>query len=156
MLLPCSVLSASKQYLTYLDSPEWRKLRLVVYAREGGECNRCQRTLKPGWHCHHRTYERLFNERLEDLEALCPSCHREHHAEQKLYWKTFKDARKRARKKAKQHGPRTKKSRRHHNKKKSHKPYKPPVLAKASDSTMDWWSKTLERAHSERREASSG
>ncbi|MCP3471370.1 HNH endonuclease [Bradyrhizobium sp. CCGUVB1N3] len=61
------------KYADYLTSPEWRAKADAVLAREDGNCQRCG---DPAREVHHRTYERLFNELLDDLEALCVRCHR--------------------------------------------------------------------------------
>jgi len=66
----------SRKYLEYISSPAWywkrhEKLKLVT------SCERCgsQEQLE----IHHRTYERLGDERMEDLEVCCNPCHfREH------------------------------------------------------------------------------
>jgi len=71
-----------KRYEAYLRSPQWRVLRLACFEAAGWRCNRCEEplTLRSG-HAHHKTYARFGHEDLEeDLEALCRSCHRLHHA----------------------------------------------------------------------------
>lgn len=37
--------------------------------------NRCEQCGRPASHVHHLTYIRKFNERLDDLKALCEECH---------------------------------------------------------------------------------
>lgn len=67
-------------YAQYLQSPEWANRRLAVLERSHG-CEACGR---PGRReAHHRTYERLGHELLEDLVALCGVCHRGVHQIQK-------------------------------------------------------------------------
>lgn len=34
----------------------------------------------PRWHVHHKTYERLGEEKMDDLELLCSPCHNLEHA----------------------------------------------------------------------------
>lgn len=69
------------KYIAYITtSPEWARKRAEVIRIQGGRC--------AGWHgvcrsngqeyvltIHHLTYERLYNEDLEDLVGLCPLCH---------------------------------------------------------------------------------
>ncbi len=58
----------------YYASREWAVLKEAVRARSGGKCERCG----IGSHeaTHHLTYERLGNEELSDLMAVCEACHR--------------------------------------------------------------------------------
>lgn len=61
------------EYQKYLASREWAILKKKVRLRSGGKCERCL----AGNHdaTHHLTYERIGSERLEDLQAVCSSCH---------------------------------------------------------------------------------
>lgn len=80
-----------KSYKQYLHSDEWESKRDAVIqrsrlrAKEGdsapfGVCERCSYSpWRPCLQVHHKTYERIYNERLEDLILLCPKCHREVH-----------------------------------------------------------------------------
>jgi hypothetical protein len=64
-------------YHEYLASVEWAKIRAKVFRRAGGVCECCcDATAR---HCHHVTYDRLGNELLEDLLAVCIPCHEEIH-----------------------------------------------------------------------------
>ncbi len=63
-------------YAEYLQSPEWRAKADAAMRRARGFCERCGR---PAQEVHHKTYERLFCERDDDLEALCAPCHRMEH-----------------------------------------------------------------------------
>lgn len=61
------------EYIKYLNSFTWhfkRHLRLI-YA--GHKCELCGS--RKGLQCHHRTYERLYWERISDLQILCENCH---------------------------------------------------------------------------------
>jgi hypothetical protein len=79
-------------YLEYLASPEWAAKRQACIDLAGGRCDvyweevglrrrpnivgnghRCRRA---AFQAHHKTYERLGNELIEDLVACCGSCHR--------------------------------------------------------------------------------
>ncbi|MHC2583664.1 HNH endonuclease family protein [Bradyrhizobium diazoefficiens] len=63
-------------YAEYLQSPEWRARADAAIRRSRGFCERCGR---PAQEVHHKTYERLFCELDDDLEALCAACHRLEH-----------------------------------------------------------------------------
>lgn len=76
----------SPEYTAYINSPQWRARRLRALERAGHRCQyevddpaghnhipRCQRTRYLT--VHHTTYERLGNERDEDLEVLCWAHH---------------------------------------------------------------------------------
>jgi 5-methylcytosine-specific restriction endonuclease McrA len=68
---------AQDEYRIYLQSPEWRTL-----AREARRCadHRCQLCNSAfALNVHHRTYARLFCERLSDLVVLCATCHTRFH-----------------------------------------------------------------------------
>jgi 5-methylcytosine-specific restriction endonuclease McrA len=65
-------------YVDYLETPEWDQMRqtaLFVADYRCQVCNRDDETLD----VHHRTYERLGQELLEDLFVLCRSCHLTYH-----------------------------------------------------------------------------
>lgn len=62
-----------EKYLAYLDSPKWQRKRRAVHERSGGICERCHRN--PVDDVHHRTYARLYRERMKDLQGLCRDCH---------------------------------------------------------------------------------
>src|SRR4051812_46653240 len=59
----------NQEYANYLDSPEWKAKREAVKRRCNNICERCRKYLVD--EVHHLTYERLFNELLEDLQGLC-------------------------------------------------------------------------------------
>lgn len=63
-------------YAEYLQSPEWWAKADAAIRRARGACERCGR---PAQEVHHKTYERLFCELDDDLEALCVRCHRLEH-----------------------------------------------------------------------------
>lgn len=63
-------------YDAYLRSEQWRTKADAVIERDDG---RCQRYGDSAREVHHRTYERIFHERLEDLEAVCADRHKLEH-----------------------------------------------------------------------------
>lgn len=67
--------SHSELYKSHLQSPQWREVRGQVLRRANYQCERCG-TRNTGLQVHHRNYLRLGRERLSDLEALCPDCHK--------------------------------------------------------------------------------
>lgn len=81
MALATKEKSLSAHYLEYINSPEWfqrRALKLFVAGALSGRvlCELCKKGFSPRQvHVHHKTYERMGEERDEDLQVLCPGCH---------------------------------------------------------------------------------
>lgn len=70
-------------YDAYLNSAEWRKLRKRALRRAEQRCQLCNG--EDDLHVHHRTYERVGEERITDLTVLCGWCHaRFHDVERKV------------------------------------------------------------------------
>ena len=79
------------EYARYLRGPVWRVKSNAVMARAGDICEfmievgeyKCEPILKrctaKAVQCHHLTYEHIFNEPLEDLQALCAFHHKVAH-----------------------------------------------------------------------------
>lgn len=73
-------------YKAYLRSPAWQKLRRAVFDRavknansknRFGVCEKCgYEPWKPCLQVHHRNYDHVFGEKLEDLILLCPCGHK--------------------------------------------------------------------------------
>jgi hypothetical protein len=72
----------SMPYADYLETPEWFTVRMTALAVAGGRCEVCN-TEAP-LDVHHRTYDRLGEEVLEDLSVLCRECHERFHAHGQL------------------------------------------------------------------------
>lgn len=66
-------------YKKYISSKEWKEKKEEVFNQRGKECEQCGYQYR--LHVHHLTYERLGNERLEDLQILCFQCHMSKHDE---------------------------------------------------------------------------
>lgn len=64
-----------ERYEAVLRSPRWLALRARLIRECDRRCQRCNRKSDP-LQLHHRTYERLGEERDEDVEVLCLECHR--------------------------------------------------------------------------------
>src|SRR5947207_3117264 len=92
----------------YLRSDHWRETRLGALDRAEHRCQVCNRTERLD--VHHRTYERIGEERPADLTVLCRRCHDLFHSGAKVndtrsgkprLTKPERDARRRERKAAK-------------------------------------------------------
>jgi 5-methylcytosine-specific restriction endonuclease McrA len=69
--------SFKRRYRAYLWSKEWAALRHEVFTRDNWRCVYCTSHWAPfnRLECHHKTYDRVFHELLEDLETVCRNCH---------------------------------------------------------------------------------
>ena len=65
------------KYIEYLNSIEWKNKRIEVFKRDDNLCQECKD--KPAEQVHHKTYENLYNEPLDDLVSVCKECHTEIH-----------------------------------------------------------------------------
>lgn len=63
-----------QKYRRYLKSDRWGLKKICVLSRAQYKCERCGR--KGKLEIHHLTYEHIYNEPIEDLQALCPKCHK--------------------------------------------------------------------------------
>lgn len=78
-----------KTYEEYLQTLHWQgfRTRVLDQQAEKNEYNFCERcgertekvTRMTALHVHHRTYERLGEERIEDVEIVCRKCHEKEH-----------------------------------------------------------------------------
>jgi 5-methylcytosine-specific restriction endonuclease McrA len=92
-------------YYEYLKSSEWKEKKKKFYSsgyfKKGIFCMCCKAKDKP-LEVHHKTYKRLFKERLSDLFSACRECHQNIHNLHKtrksqknnLWSATYKQARK--------------------------------------------------------------
>lgn len=67
----------SIDYQEYLLSETWQERRKAALEWAENRCQICNSDKE--LNVHHRTYERLGNERLADLTVLCKQCHSSHH-----------------------------------------------------------------------------
>jgi hypothetical protein len=71
-----------EQYQQYITrSSHWKMLKRHVRRRANGKCERCHDA--PMTATHHLTYDRMFDEDLSDLMAVCDDCHRFLHGHSK-------------------------------------------------------------------------
>lgn len=67
------------RYQAYLQSPEWAAKRDAALLRFDGRCAVCNSADR--LEVHHRTYERIYEEQVGDLIALCGDCHAKFHGQ---------------------------------------------------------------------------
>ena len=67
----------SMPYVDYLETPEWRNVRMCALHAAGWRCEVCN--TDDELEVHHRAYERRGEEVLEDLTVLCRDCHQRFH-----------------------------------------------------------------------------
>lgn len=60
-------------YEAYLRTTAWRNLSTAVKERDGYRCKLCGS--RDELEVHHKTYERIGREDLDDLVTLCHRCH---------------------------------------------------------------------------------
>jgi hypothetical protein len=60
-------------YYEYIKSPEWRVRANAAKRRAGYRCQTCGSNNK--LQAHHLSYDRLGDEREEDIKVLCDECH---------------------------------------------------------------------------------
>jgi hypothetical protein len=62
-------------YNSYVGSTEWKRLKCDLIKQRGNRCERCRR-VSADLELHHKHYYSLRSEQPEDVELLCPKCHR--------------------------------------------------------------------------------
>jgi hypothetical protein len=70
------------RYYAYLESDQWKQRRLFMIRRAGYRCQICNGRRK--LQVHHRTYERVGEERIDDLTVLCAECHKLFHRHRRI------------------------------------------------------------------------
>jgi 5-methylcytosine-specific restriction endonuclease McrA len=63
-------------YQAYLQSLHWGAIRMRVAHRH--RCDFCGDTPR-SFEVHHKTYDRVGREEMDDLMLVCPQCHEEIH-----------------------------------------------------------------------------
>lgn len=71
----------SREYMAYMKSEAWARVRAERYEIDGGKCVMCGRPVSgKDWECHHLHYKRLGRENvITDVCTLCHSCHKKIH-----------------------------------------------------------------------------
>ena len=65
-----------QDYLDYLKTKQWKEKKWLRFVLDRGKCQECGIKLEfKQSHCHHKSYNWLYEEPLEDLETLCRYCH---------------------------------------------------------------------------------
>lgn len=83
----------SPEYKAYLKSPQWEVKRQLVLERDHYQCCFCG--TDKNLQIHHKRYDNLGCEPLEDLATFCKSCHQAGH--RSLNSRHFKGRKSRAR-----------------------------------------------------------
>lgn len=74
-------MTRKEKYYRYLNTKTWKDKRMLVLRRDKFACQKCES--KENLQIHHLTYDRVFNEKLNDLITLCylklksKICHRQ-------------------------------------------------------------------------------
>jgi hypothetical protein len=71
----CARHSWRNDYNCYIGSTEWKRFRCEVIKQRGNRCERCGH-VSAYPELHHKQYHSLGSEQPEDVELLCPKCHR--------------------------------------------------------------------------------
>ena len=67
--------SSRHDYNCHIGSPEWKRFRCEVIKQRGNRCERCGQ-VSASLELHHLHYHSLGSEQPEDVELLCPKCHK--------------------------------------------------------------------------------
>ncbi len=70
-------------YEDYLKSAYWQQRRFFALRRAGFRCQVCN-TDKKKLNVHHRSYERIGEEKYADIIVLCEDCHKLFHQHYKI------------------------------------------------------------------------
>lgn len=66
------------EYIDYLKTPRWQKIRFAVSWRQAGACALCGQ-IPTSLIVHHSNYSRIGSELPADVIGLCRSCNGRHH-----------------------------------------------------------------------------
>lgn len=75
----------SDKYKAYIQSDAWKRRRTRKLKEAGYKCERCGAKDVP-LHVHHKTYWRLYRERMDDLQVTCAPCHKLADEERRANW----------------------------------------------------------------------
>jgi len=82
VILDLKIVDGKTPYEDYLNSPEWKTIREKALERAGRRCQACNS--RGPLDVHHRTYEHIGREELDDLTVLCRKCHGIFHGNTRL------------------------------------------------------------------------
>lgn len=78
IIINSNYLNSNKyKYYKYLESIEWKIIRNDRMKIDNYLCHECLE--RSAEEVHHKTYDRLFKENLEDLISVCKPCHKKLH-----------------------------------------------------------------------------
>jgi hypothetical protein len=80
---PDKSLTWQENYEQYINSPEWRAFRLMVFAGRGRRCQSCTKN-EGQMHVHHLHYRTFRHEQPADVLVLCEGCHTLVHESKRL------------------------------------------------------------------------
>ena len=65
-------------YDAYLHTKHWKLKRRHIYKIRNKTCELCKKKINynESYNVHHKTYDRVGNEKDSDLMLLCPECHK--------------------------------------------------------------------------------
>ena len=66
--------SGSDDYNCHIGSTEWERLKREIIKQRGNRCERCG--VSGYLELHHKHYHSLGSEQPDDVELLCPKCHK--------------------------------------------------------------------------------
>jgi 5-methylcytosine-specific restriction endonuclease McrA len=67
--------SSRHNYNSHIGSPEWQRFKCEIIEQRGHRCERCLH-VSAYLELHHKHYYSFGSERPEDVELLCPKCHK--------------------------------------------------------------------------------
>jgi hypothetical protein len=67
--------SRRNDYNCHIGSTDWQRFKCEIIKQRGNRCERC-RHVSAYLELHHKHYHSLGIEQPEDVELLCPKCHR--------------------------------------------------------------------------------
>ena len=69
-----------EEYVEYIKGEKFKELKMERLQLDEYRCQICFKKVdEKTSHCHHITYLRVLNEKINDLSTLCPCCHKKLH-----------------------------------------------------------------------------
>ena len=79
-----------QEYAKLLQDPRWKTKRLKILERDNNMCTNCRTTF--GLQVHHTVYEgdvAPWEYKNDDLITLCANCHKIHHKQEGMSYRTY-------------------------------------------------------------------